>query len=185
MSEKARSPPRRSRPALPMPSVRLAAPQPTPAIAKTPSAIQAMKTPKLRRPPRKSRHANRPAKPHPAATGVDNAEPELSVTVMGARSFDSRFGQCTRLDVSGAHMQHAIAARRQRGIVRDQNKRGAAFGLAAEQKLDDLASGCFVEITGWFVGDDDGRAGRQGAGKRYPLLLAPGKFGRIMPRALR
>src|SRR6516225_127698 len=185
MSEKARSPPRITRPALPMPSVRLAATEPTPAIAETPSAIQAMKTPKPRRPPRRSRQANRPAKPYPAANGVDKAERELSVTVMTARSPDSRFRRRSRLDVSGAHVQHAIAACRQRRIVRDENQRGAALGLTAEQKLDDLAPGCFVEIAGRFVGDDDGRVGRQGAGERDPLLLAAGKLGGIMPSALR
>src|SRR5215831_19451044 len=165
MSEKARSPPRITRPALPMPSVRLPATEPTPAIAKTPSAIQAMKTPKPRRPPRKSRQANRPAKPadHPPASGVDSAERELTVAVMRVRSPDFRFRRRRRFDMSGAHVQHAIAARSQRGIVRDQNQRGAALGLAAEQKLDDLASGRFVEIAGRFVGDDDGRVGRQGA----------------------
>src|SRR5262249_39213005 len=187
MSEKARSPPRITRPALPMPSLRLAATEPTPAIAKTPSAMQAMKTPKPRRPPRKSRQANRPAKPadHPAASGADNAERELSVAVIRARSSDSRFCRRPRFDMSRAHVQHAIAARCQRGIVRDQNQRGAALGLAAEQKLDDLASGRFVEITGRFVGDDDGGVRRQGAGERNPLLLASGQLRGIMPRALR
>src|ERR1700751_5269473 len=114
MSEKARSPPRITRPALPMPSLRLAATEPTPAIAKTPSAMQAMKTPKPRSPPRKSRQAkrqaNRPAKSadHPAAGGADSAERELSDTVMRARSPDARFCARSRLDVSRTHVQHAI-----------------------------------------------------------------------------
>src|SRR5215831_7328041 len=161
MSEKARSPPRITRPALPMPSVRLPATEPTPAIAKTPSAMQAMKTPKPRRPPRKSRQANRPAKPadHPVASGVASGERELTVTVMRGRSSDARFCRRRRPDVSRAHLQHAIATRRQRGIVRDENQCVAALGPAAEQKLDDLASGRFVEIAGRFVGDDDGRIG--------------------------
>ena len=82
-------------------------------------------------------------------------------------------------------MQHATAARGERGIVGNQNKRGAALGLAAEQKFDDVASGCLVEIAGRFVGDDDGGIGRQGAGERDALLLAAGQFGGIMPGALR
>ena len=39
------------------------------------------------------------------------------------------------------HVQHAIAARRELGVVRDQNQRRAALAMAAEQKLDDLAPG--------------------------------------------
>ena len=81
-------------------------------------------------------------------------------------------------------MQHAIAARRQRRIVRDQNQRGAALAVAAKQKFDDLASSRFVEISGRFVSNDDSRVRRQGAGERDPLLLAAGKLGRIMPGAL-
>src|ERR1700756_2886749 len=177
MSEKARSPPRITRPAFPMPSLRLAATEPTPAIAKTPSAMQAMKTPKPRSPPRKSRQANRqakrPAKPavHPAAGGADSTERELSDTVMRARSPNSRFHRHTRLDVSPAHVQDAIAARRECGIVRDQNQRGAALAVAPEQKLDNLASGRFVEIAGRFVGDGNGRIGRQGTGEGESLLV--------------
>jgi len=57
--------------------------------------------------------------------------------------------------------------------------------VAAKQKLDDFASGRFVEIAGRFVGNDDGRIGRQGAGKCDPLLFAAGKLGRIMGGALR
>ena len=48
-------------PAPPMPSVRLAATEPTPAMAITPSAMQAMKTAKPRKPPRSSRQAKRSA----------------------------------------------------------------------------------------------------------------------------
>ena len=71
-------------------------------------------------------------------------------------------------------MQHTIAARGEHGVVRDQNERGAAFLVAAKQKLDDLTTGRFVEIAGRFVGDDDGGIGRQRAGERDALLLAAG-----------
>src|SRR5580692_11332582 len=50
------------RPAPATPSLRLAATEPTPAIAMTPSAMQAMNTPKPRKPPRNSRQAKRNAK---------------------------------------------------------------------------------------------------------------------------
>jgi hypothetical protein len=59
ISAKDKSPPRISWPALETPSTRPAATEPTPAIASTPSAMQAMKTPKPRKPPRSSRQAKR------------------------------------------------------------------------------------------------------------------------------
>ena len=79
--------------------------------------------------------------------------------------------------------QHAIAARREFGVVGDQNERRAALLMAAEQKLDDVASGGLVEIAGRFVGNDDGGIGRERTGQRDALLLAAGKFGRIVVQA--
>jgi hypothetical protein len=71
-SEKARSPPRITPPARERPSARLCATEPTPAIAMTPSAMQATKTPKPRNPPRNSRQAKR------SATGVILAAPSAA-----------------------------------------------------------------------------------------------------------
>ena len=82
------------------------------------------------------------------------------------------------------HVQHPVAARRQRRVVRDQHQRGAVLAMAAEQKLDDFRSGRFVEIAGRFVGDDDGGIGRKRAGERDALLLAAGQFGRVMAEAV-
>ena len=59
ISEKARSPPRMLRPSCASPSERLRAKEPTPAIAMTPSAMQAMKIRKPRSPARISRSASR------------------------------------------------------------------------------------------------------------------------------
>src|SRR5258707_1254214 len=59
ISAKERSPPRIARPSRASPSTRPWANEPTPAIAVTPSAMQAMKTPKPRTPPRNSRNARR------------------------------------------------------------------------------------------------------------------------------
>ena len=58
-SEKAMSPPRISRPSRASPLARLSANEPTPAIAMTPSAIQATKIRKPCKPPRNSRSARR------------------------------------------------------------------------------------------------------------------------------
>ncbi len=90
-----------------------------------------------------------------------------------------------RDDLPRMHVQHAIAARRKRGVVGDQNERGAALAMAAKQKFDDLAAGRFVEIAGRLVGDEDRWIGRERAGERDALLLAAGKLGRIMVQALR
>ena len=54
-----RSPPRMTRPSRSMPSVRLRENEPTPAIAITPSAMQATKMRKPCKPPRNSRSAKR------------------------------------------------------------------------------------------------------------------------------
>ena len=59
ISEKERSPPSIARPSRASPSTRPWANEPTPAIAVTPSAMQAMNTPKPRTPPRNSRNARR------------------------------------------------------------------------------------------------------------------------------
>ena len=84
---------------------------------------------------------------------------------------------------SGVHSKHAIAARREFGVMGDQNKRRAAFLMAAEQKLDNVASCGLVEIAGRFVGDDDGGIGGERTRKRDALLLAAGKRGGIVMQA--
>ena len=82
------------------------------------------------------------------------------------------------------HVQHAIAAHGEFAIVSDQHESRAALALAAEQKLDDFAPGCLVEVSGRLVGDDDGRIGGERAGERDTLLLAAGKLGGIMVEPL-
>ena len=64
--------------------------------------------------------------------------------------------------------------------MRDQHQRHAALGMLAEQKVDDLLAGGFVEIAGRLVGDEDCGIGRQRAGERDALLLAAGELRRIM-----
>src|SRR5262249_5702130 len=67
-----------------------------------------------------------------------------------------------------------------RGGVGDEHEGGAALRVAREQKVDDLGPSSLVEIAGRLVGDEDGRVWRQRPGKRYALLLAAGKLGRIV-----
>src|SRR5208282_818950 len=181
MSEKARSPPRITWPALAIPSARLAATEPTPAIARTPSAMQAMKTPKPRNPPRNSRHAKRNAsRAICPAGGCRRSAARVSTTVISFRPVQHRLVEPSRVQV-----QHAIATRGKRRVMGDEHKGRAALAMAAEQKLDDLASRRLVEIAGRLVGDDNGGIGRQRAGERDALLLATGKFGRVVVEAFR
>ena len=85
-----------------------------------------------------------------------------------------------RLDPAGAQPHDAVAALRQRVVVRHQNERGAALDVAGEQQIDHLLAGGLVEIAGRLVGDQDGRIGRERAGQRDALLLAAGKLRRIV-----
>jgi hypothetical protein len=61
------------------------------------------------------------------------------------------------------NVQHPIAAPRQRSIVGHEHQRRAALAIAVEQKLDDFAAGCLVEIAGGLVRYQDRRVGRDRA----------------------
>ena len=91
-----------------------------------------------------------------------------------------RSGERRLLEPARVHVQHPVAALRQRGVVGDQHQCRAMLAMATKQQFDDLAPGCLVEIAGRFVGDDDRGIRRERAGERDALLLAAGKFGRIM-----
>lgn len=78
------------------------------------------------------------------------------------------------------HVEYAIAACSELGVVRNESKGRSALAMAAKQKLNDLASRCLVKISGRLVGHEDGGIGRERAGQRDALLLAAGKFGWIM-----
>ena len=82
-------------------------------------------------------------------------------------------------------LHDAVAALRQRRVVRHQHQRGAALDVAGEQQIDHLPAGGLVKIAGRLVGHQDGRIGRQRPGERDALLLAAGQLRRIMvePRA--
>ncbi len=88
------------------------------------------------------------------------------------------------VDPARAQPHHAVAALRQRGVVRHQHQRHAALGVLGEQQIDDLLAGGLVEIAGRLVRDQDRRIGRQRAGQRDALLLAAGQLRRIMMQAV-
>ena len=68
--------------------------------------------------------------------------------------------------------------------MRDQHKRHTAFSGLGEHEVGDLSAGRMVEIAGRLVGNQQARRRRQGAGNGNALLLATGKFARIVRHAV-
>ena len=54
----------------------------------------------------------------------------------------------------------AIAALRERSVVRHKHQRHAALGVLGEQQVDDLLAGGFIEIAGRLIGHENGGIGR-------------------------
>ena len=163
-----------TRPSRASPSARLAAIEPTPAIAmhaerdagdEDVEAAQAA-----------AQFAQREAQGQPTAIRLraSRCDGVQTLTVQLAPSMRPERSRTTR-------SQRAA----ERGVMGDQNQRGAALGVAGEQQIDDLPAGGLVEIAGRLVGDQDRRAGRQRAGERHALLLAARQLGRIMAAAAR
>src|SRR5262249_56754483 len=126
--------------------------------------------------------ARRAARPSPVVRPRPGRPPPAPPPYSRPASFDFARDARACLDAARAHMQHAIAAFGERSIVGDENERGAAFGLPAEQKFDDVLPCGLVEVAARLVRDDDGWIGRQRTRERDTLLLAAGKLGGIMPR---
>src|SRR6202161_4061512 len=82
------------------------------------------------------------------------------------------------------HVQYPVAAGGQGGVVSDEHERGAVLLFAAEQKLNDVRTGRFVEIAGGLVGDENCRIGRKRPRNGVALLLATGQLRWIMVDAI-
>ena len=111
------------------PSARLAATEPTPAIAMTPSTMQAMKTPKPRSPPRSSRQAKR------SGSALRRSLPFAAATLIAATGEARRRVDPSRTQVAARGRSGAASAV---SWVTSTSVR-AALAMAAEQQLDDLA----------------------------------------------
>ena len=74
---------------------------------------------------------------------------------------------------------------RVRGAVGDQDERGVGLGAKAEEQRDDRVARVLVEISGRFVGQDQGRLVHERAGHGHALAFSAGKLRRQMMRALR
>src|SRR3954469_20482651 len=114
------SPPRIVRLWLATPAISERAVEEIPAIAPTPSAMQAMNTTNPESPARISRSANLKTKPKPGLReeGSVGRVPCMSSGRLGSR----RVGH----DAPGAELHDAVAALRKRWIVRHQDERRAA-----------------------------------------------------------
>ena len=84
---------------------------------------------------------------------------------------------------SGDQMQPALAARRQRVVVGDQDQRGVGGGIELEQQVDDARAGVGVEVAGGLVGEHDFGIGGEGARDGDALLFAAGQLARRVPGA--
>jgi len=75
--------------------------------------------------------------------------------------------------------------RGQRGVVRNEDQRGALDTVQVQQQVEDVLAVGGVEVAGRLVGQDDGRAQDKGARQRNALLLAAGELHRIMVESRR
>jgi hypothetical protein len=63
-------------------------------------------------------------------------------------------------------------------FVRDHQDGDAVLAVERDEQVHDLVAALAVEVAGRLVGEQDQRAGDDGAGDGDALLLAAGKFGR-------
>ena len=73
-------------------------------------------------------------------------------------------------------MHLPVATGRQVPVVGDQQQRSPHPLTQREQQIDDRLAGRVVQIPGRFVGQQQGRFGREGSGERGALLLSAGQL---------
>src|SRR4051794_14533317 len=171
------SPPRMRRPSRASPSVSERDSEETPAIAATPSAMQARKMPKPRKPPRSSRSASRSTSGRPWRRGVGEAGRVPCIAASGRL-------RSVGLDAAGAEADGAVAALREMRIVGHEHERRAAVALQREEQVDDRVAGLVVEVAGRLVGNENRRVRRDRPSNGDALLLAARKLRRIMVQPL-
>ena len=75
-------------------------------------------------------------------------------------------------------MQRPVRSRRGAGVVGDHDDGLAVVGGELAQQVEDAGGGLAVEVTGRFVGDQQGGIRDQRAGDRDALFLAAGQLRR-------
>ena len=165
------SPPRITRPCDATPPINDPETDATPAIAPTPSAIQAMKTTKPSRPARMSRSASRRRSGMGGACGARHAG-QRSVH----RPSDRRGGRNRRRDAPRPQADHPVACPSEGSVVRDEDEGRPALAIDPKQEVGDRPPGRLVEVAGRFVRDDDRRIGARARGQlrraavRLPII---------------
>ena len=81
-------------------------------------------------------------------------------------------------------MDPAVREGRDGGVVRDEDERGAALAPEVDEDVEDRGAGRAVEVSRRLVGEEERRAGSEGARERDPLLLAAGELRRVVVAAL-
>lgn len=77
-----------------------------------------------------------------------------------------------RLQTPGVQSESHGTPRREFLVMRDKNQRRPCFTIEREHQLYDSLTGYRIEASSGFIGKEQSRVGRKGAGKRYALLLA-------------
>ena len=95
-----------------------------------------------------------------------------------------RRGNGLVFDPARTHADHPVATRGERGVMRDKRQRRSAPRRQIEHHVDDGAPGRLVEIAGRLVRDQKRWPGRERAGQRHALLLAPRQLRRIVAEAV-
>ena len=170
------SPPRIRRPSRPMPSVSERDRDDTPAIAATPSAMQARKMPKP------LQAAAQFAQGEAQDQRRGGCAPRARLRNRKGAVHDDRPKPETEAGSTSSRPErrpdHPVAEASQIEVVRHEHQGGAAIPLQGEEQVDDRLAGGLVEIAGRLVRHQDRRVGHDGAGDRHALLLAAGKLRR-------
>ena len=90
-----------------------------------------------------------------------------------------------RVQHAVAQLEDALGARREAGVVRDDDEGGAVRRRQAQHRFEHLVRGVRVEVAGGLVGQHAGRLGHQRAREGAALALAAGELARLVlePRA--
>ena len=82
------------------------------------------------------------------------------------------------------HPADAVGGAQHLGVVGGADDGDAVAGVEFLEQLDDLGAGLRVEVAGGFVGENDARGVRQGAGDGDALLLAAGELEGLVVEAV-
>ena len=90
------------------------------------------------------------------------------------RSRDGVGGRCVQFvdDAAVGQEHNPVGVGGRSGVVGDHDDRLTEFGHGVGHEGEDLAPRSGIEVSGWFVGEDDLGPARQRSGYGHSLLLA-------------